>query len=87
MTGLAPEAPLKMVLWEGVLLKDAQGLTVEWDRVNRYCEKLAKALDRVHQEVKDLDEQRRRQRAAKNANAKFAMRFEEGDYVMVAAWG
>lgn len=87
MTGLAPQAPLELVVWEGVLLKDAKGNVVEWDRVDKYCDKLAEALDQLHQEVRDSDAKKRRQRAAKNANAKLALRFEEGDLVMVAAWG
>ena len=74
-------------MWDGVLLKDAQGHVVGIERVEQYCERLADALDRVHQAVKDADEKTRRDRAAKNANARLALQFNVGDLVMVAAWG
>ena len=87
MTGTAPAAPLDLVMWDGVQLKDATGHVVEWERVEQYCDRLIAALDQVHQEVRDADEKTRRDRAAKNANARLALQFNEGDLVMVAAWG
>lgn len=48
MTGSKPKAPNDLVLWDGVLLKDTNGMVVEWKRVDQYCDRLAKALDRTH---------------------------------------
>ena len=87
MTGRKPIQPTKLVVWDGVLLKDATGLAVEWDRVARHCHRLAAALDRVHQRVRDQEEERRRRKLAKAANASRGLQFSVGDLVMVAAWG
>ena len=87
MTGRKPKTPTKMVLWDGVLLKDARGQVVEWNRVAQHCDRLANALNQLHQEIRDAEEKRRRLKAAKTANAGRALQFEVGDLVMVAAWG
>ena len=52
-------------------------------------DKLCQALDDLHQQVKDKEQQTRRKKAARGANAKRGLQFEMGDLVMVmvAAWG
>ena len=87
MTGRKPKNALDLVMWDGVLLKDATGVVVEWKRVEQHCERLITALDQMHQEIRDAEEERRRLKAAKAANAGRALQFEVGDLVMVAAWG
>ena len=87
MTGRKPVTPTKLVLWEGVLLKDATGHTIEWDRISRHCDRLVAALDKMHREIRDAADKRRRLKEAKAANAGRALQFEVGDLVMVAAWG
>ena len=87
MTGIPPAAALDIVLWDGVLLKDATGHTIHSDRVNQYCTALQAAIDTMHEELKDAAQKRRRQLAARQTNAERALQFEVGDLVMVAAWG
>ena len=87
MTGRAPKTPLELVVWDGVLLKDATGQTVEWQRVEQHCGRLSAALDALHQDIRDAAEERRRKKEAKAANAGRALQFEVGDLVMVASWG
>ena len=71
MTGRKPKAPTDLVLWDGVILKDVKGQTVEWERVSKYCSRLANDLDQLHQRLRDAGAERRRKAAAK---AKFAVR-------------
>ena len=87
MTGQAPTTALQLVLWEGHLLKEAKYHIVELKQVEAYCEKLAAALDIMHQEISDAEEVKRRAKAAKQVNADRAMNFEIGDLVMMTAWG
>ena len=87
MTGHAPRTPLQIVLWNGVTLKDADGCDVEWKRVEKYMDKLAKALDILHQRVVDKADKSRQKKAAKAANKNRGLQFELGDLVMVASWG
>ena len=51
-----------------------------------YCENLVKALDEIHQEIRDKGELKRWQKAAHTANANQSVQFEIGDLVMVTAW-
>ena len=83
-TGRRPRNALDFAMWKGVLLKDATKLEIKKARAGELCEDLAESLDRVHQEVRDADEARRRKRALKQAR-KPGMRFSAGDLVMVSA--
>ena len=88
MTGRKPKNALDLVMWDGVLLKDAKkGNVVEWERVEKHCGKLIDALDKMHQDIRDAQALRQRKKAARAANANRAIQFEVGDLVMVAAWG
>ena len=87
MTGRKPKTPVDLVLWDSVLLKDAKGQVVEWKQVAQYCNGLAKALDDMHQELRDAEKERRRKKEAKAKNASRGLQIEVGDLVMVAAWG
>ena len=87
MTGQKPRTPLNIVMYNGVTLKDADGCEVEWKRVDKYMDKLTKALDVLHQKIDDRAEKMRRRKAAKTANNKRGLQFQLGDLVMVAAWG
>lgn len=87
MTGTAPRTPLQIVMWNGVTIKDAEGRDVEWKRVDKYMDKLTKALDDLHQKVKTKADANRLKKAARAANAKRGLQFEIGDLVMVAVWG
>lgn len=81
MTGHAPRTPLQVVMWNGVTLKDAKGVDVEWKRVDKYMDQLSTALDDLHQQVKDKAQQARLKKAARAANAKRGLQFEMGDLV------
>ena len=84
MTGQAPTTAMQLVMWEGHLLKEAKYHTVELEQVESYCQKLAAALDIMHQEISDAEELRRWGKAAKQVDAADrAMNFEVGDLFMV----
>ena len=87
MTDVAPRTPLHIVMWNGVTLKDADGCDVEYKRVEKYMDKLAAALDKLHQNVKKKTDVARLRKAAKAANARRGLQLEIGDLTMVAAWG
>lgn len=87
MTGRKPKQPTDLVLWDGVLLKDAEGKVVRWEQVDKHCTRLAKAMDEMHEDVRNKDTESRRQKEAKAKNAERGLQFEVGDLVMVAAWG
>ena len=84
VTGRAPNDPVELVVWKGVLKKDAVRLRIKAERVAEYCERLNDSLDELHEAIQDRASVLRRRRAMKNAR-KPGMRFNVGDLVMVSA--
>ena len=84
MTGRKPDNAVRMALWTGVRLKDAQRGDIDMAVVDKYCERLERSLANLHEQVRDEGERRRRNQAMLTARAP-AMRFNVGDLVMVPA--
>ena len=87
MTGRTPDMALDLVLWTGHNLSDGQPIEAGVEQVDQYCERIAATIDVMHEQVKDLEMQRQRAKAAKEAENRHAHRFEVGDLVMVAGAG
>ena len=87
MTGRAPTTAVDLVLFSGPNLKDAVRHGTTTEVVDRYCNKLAESLARLHEAVRDENERLRRRQALREANKGPGMHFEAGDYVMVCASG
>ena len=85
VTGREPRTAADLTLYSGTKLKDAVELTLPHERVAKYCVKLNKSLERMHEAARDKEEENRRKRARKEASKGPGMRFNVGDYVMVSA--
>ena len=83
MTGRAPDSALDLVLWAGVRLEDANVLEAGIEKVDAHCDRLQSNLDAMHEELKEGELRRQREKASKDVNKKLAHRFEVGDLVMV----
>ena len=89
MTGQRPKDAVDLTLYLGKLLKDAENVDVTVERVEALCKDLAERVDQLHTEAKDQAVADARKRALRDAKKKGrgAIRFCEGDLVMMAAQG
>ena len=83
-TGHRPRNALELVLWKGLLMKNATELKVKAERVSEFCTNLFASLDRMHEEIASEAERKRRLKAARQARNP-GMQFSVGDLVMVSA--
>ena len=87
MIGRAPRTPTDLALWSGTKLKDAKKLQLPAERAAKYVENLAASLERMHEAVRTEGERRQRQQALRESGKEGNLRFQVGDFVMVAAKG
>lgn len=87
MTGRTPRTPTDLALWSGTKLKEAKKLQLPAERAAKYVEKLAASLERMHEAVRTEGERRQRQQALRESGKEGNLRFQVGDFVMVAAKG
>ena len=85
MIGRAPRTPTDLALWSGTKLKDAKKLQLPAERAAKYVENLAASLERMHEAVRTEGERRQRQQALRESGKEGNLRFQVGDFVMVAA--
>ena len=89
MTGQRPKDAVDLTLYLGKLLKDATNVDVTVQRVEDICRDLADRVEQLHTEAKHQAVADARKRALRDAkkNGRGAIRFCEGDLVMMAAQG
>ena len=82
LTGRSPDNAVKLAMWSGTRLKDAQRGDIDMALVDKHCERLEESLANLHEHVRDTETARRRARALRETNAS-PMRFSIGDYVLL----
>ena len=87
MTGRTLRTPTDLASWSGTKLKEAKKLQLPAERAAKYVEKLAASLERMHEAVRTEGERRQRQQALRESGKEGNLRFQVGDFVMVAAKG
>ena len=89
ITGQEPDTALEMALWMGKKLKGAEQVIVAVEMVEKHCLQLAKAVETMHEQIRDENLREARKKAAREARNKTggALHFYVGEYVMVAAQG
>ena len=67
MTGRKPVSPVTLAVWSGVKMKTAKKFVGKSELVERHCAKLELSLHRLHEAVRDLEEDRLRRKAIREA--------------------
>ena len=85
MTGRAPDMALDMVLWSGANLKEGAVAEAGVEDIDKYCDRLQRSIDIMHEQLTDAELLRQRKKAAKEATNPLRHRFQSGDLVMVTS--
>ena len=85
MTGREPRTAAELAIWSGPNVKESVEARIPADLADKYCEKLAASLERIHEKVRDQDEANRRSHALREAQRDTGVQFCAGDYVIVSA--